>query len=81
MPLCGAGRRWGKNARKEFTAVVAAVNETVKQTYEPQLNKEHASWRWVPLEDAGTLPLHPVVQEALLGPASSELKRILATPH
>ncbi len=55
--------RRGKNGQKHYTVFIGRMTAAAKAGYQPQLNKEHSSWKWFQLDDALQLPnLHPVVE-------------------
>lgn len=62
----------GKRGQKHYTVFVARLAPEDRASWRPQLNEEHSAWRWFPLAELlaanSAVPLHPVVELALLEP-------------
>jgi len=73
--------RRGKNGKKHYTVFIGRMTAAAKAGFQPQLNKEHSSWKWFQLDDALQLPnLHPVVELMFSDEHKQQVATAMARP-
>ncbi|GAX78682.1 hypothetical protein CEUSTIGMA_g6120.t1 [Chlamydomonas eustigma] len=80
--------RRGKRSQKVYSVFLSTIPLETKDSYVPQLNKEHTEWSWFPINSIKSMAeasvareeeqLHPVVTALFLGESQHMLKEVCA---
>lgn len=67
----------GSQKQKHYYVFIAEVSPEDRDSFHIVLNEEHDAYRWVPVDEALKLPLHPVVQRLLLTENKEQVKQVI----